>query len=99
MPAPPISAPPCSPRSASRRAREWIARARSIEPDDFLVLYNAAGAHAQLGDVDQAIALLEQALPSALQETRSWLRLDSDLDPLRGQPRFQALLRRIGARP
>ena len=83
----------------ARRAREWVGQALSIEPDDFLVLYNAACTHAQLGDFDAGVELLERALPSAFEETRSWLRLDSDLDPLRRHPRFQALLARLECEP
>mgnify|MGYP000140210763 CR=1 FL=1 len=85
--------------STSWRCARRSDRARSIEPDDFLVLYNAACSLAQLGDVEPAIAALEHALPSALEETRSWLRLDSDLDPLRGHPRFRALLARLAITP
>ena len=63
------------------------------------MLYNAACTYAQLGDIDSSIERLERALPSALEETKSWLRLDSDLDPLREHPRFQSLLHRIDAQP
>ena len=49
----------------SQRAREWVSQALSIEPDDFLVLYNAACTYAQLGDIDSSIERLELALPSA----------------------------------
>ena len=83
----------------TERAREWLSHALSIEPDDFLALYNAACTYAQLGDLDSAIELLERALPSALEETKAWLRQDSDLDPLREHPRFVELLRRIEAQP
>ena len=83
----------------TQRARDWVGHALSLEPDDFLVLYNAACTHAQLGDVDLAVELLERALPSAFEETKNWLHLDSDLDPLRKHPRFAALLRRIEAQP
>ena len=81
------------------RAREWLSRALAIEPDDYLALYNVACAHAQLGDVDKAIGVLERAMPSANEEMKAWLRNDSDLDPLREHPRFVELLRRIEAHP
>jgi adenylate cyclase len=81
----------------SERAREWLSLALAIEPDDFLTVYNVACGHAQLGDLDSAIELLERALPSALEDTKAWLRHDRDLDPLREHPRFVALLRRIEA--
>ena len=48
MRARPISVPPCSPRSARRSGRaSGSSHALSIEPDDFLVLYNAACTYAQ----------------------------------------------------
>lgn len=81
------------------RAREWVSHALSIEPDDFLVLYNASCTHAQLGDIDTAVELLDRALPSAFEETKSWLRLDSDLDPVREHPRFLSLLNRLAIDP
>lgn len=83
----------------TQRAREWVSRALAIEPDDFLVLYNVACAYAQLGELDAGVDVLERALPSAFEETKNWLRLDSDLDPLREHPRFQALLARLAIAP
>jgi len=65
------------------RAREWVDRALAIEPDDFLTQYNAACILANLGDIDQAIDLLESALPQAHSEIRGWVKHDADLDPLR----------------
>ena len=77
------------------RGREWINRALSMEPDDFLTQYNAACALANLGDIDPAIDLLERALPQAHSEIRGWVEHDTDLDPLRDSPRFQTLLESI----
>ena len=74
------------------RALEWISRALSMEPDDFLTQYNAACVYSRLGEIDQAIDLLERALPNAHSEIKGWVQHDSDLDPLRSHPRFQALL-------
>ena len=83
----------------TERAHEWLSRALAIEPDDLFTLYNVACGYTQLGSLDSAVELLERALPSALEETKAWLRHDSDLDPLREHPRFVALLRRIEAQP
>lgn len=79
------------------RAREWVDRALAIEPDDFLTQYNAACTLANLGDIDQAIDLLESALPQAHSEIRGWVKHDTDLDPLRDSARFRALLEALGA--
>jgi hypothetical protein len=40
---------------------------------------------------DQAIDCLERAVKNGFAQ-KGWIEHDSDLDPLRGNPRFQALL-------
>ena len=78
------------------RAREWLARAMAIDPDDVLTQYNVACVLAQLGDHDQAFDLLERLLPHANHETKSWIKHDSDFDALRALPRYQKVLELIG---
>ena len=74
------------------RARDWASLALSLDPDDLLTQYNTACAHALIGEVETAIALLERTVPRirGRLQTRAWH--DSDLDSLRSHPRFQALL-------
>lgn len=74
------------------RALEWVSRALSMEPDDFLTQYNAACVYALLGEAEQAIDLLERALPHCPNEIRAWVQNDNELDSLRSNPRFQALI-------
>ena len=62
------------------RARAWLSRAMAIDPDDILTQYNVACAHSRLGDFELAFALLERLLPHANHETKSWVKVDSDLD-------------------
>ena len=83
----------------TERAREWLALALTIEPDDYFTLYNVACGYAHLGDLDSAIELLERSMPSANEERKAWLRHDSDLDPLREHPRFMSLLRHLNVEP
>jgi adenylate cyclase len=78
------------------RAREWLARAMAIDPDDVLTQYNVACVLAQLGDHDQAFDLLERLLPHANHETKSWIKHDSDFDQLRALPRYKKVLELIG---
>jgi adenylate cyclase len=77
------------------RAREWIADALMIAPDDPVTLYNVACNYAQLGEVDQAMEVLERWRPRANPRTKEWIRSDSDFDPLRNDPRFQTFLDRL----
>jgi adenylate cyclase len=78
------------------RAKEWAARALAIDPDDLLTQYNVACFHAQLGEIEQALSLLERLLPQANRETVEWVKHDSDLDPIRTHPRYQNVLKLIG---
>jgi hypothetical protein len=40
------------------QGREWLAQALTIEPEDFITLYDVASGFAALGEHEQAIALL-----------------------------------------
>jgi len=77
------------------RAREWLSRALAIDPDDILTQYNVACVHSMLGDTEPAFDLLERLLPLANQETKSWVKVDTDLEALRPLPRYQKLLELI----
>jgi len=76
------------------RGLEWARRAFAIDPEDPGVLYNVACAYALLGQTEDALSCLEKAVQNGFGH-REWLENDSDLDPLRGDPRFQALLSRL----
>ena len=76
------------------RALEWAERARSAAPDEPMVLYNVACTCAVLGETDRALDLLENAIRLGWGD-RAWLESDSDLDKLRGEPRFKALLQKV----
>ncbi len=77
----------------TQRALEWAARALAIGPDEPITLYNVACAYALLGQTEQALECLENAVKHGYAH-REWLEHDSDLASLRGHPRFQALLPR-----
>jgi adenylate cyclase len=47
-----------------------------------------------LGETDKAIDCLEKSITSGMGQ-KEWIEHDSDLDSLRGHPRFQALLDRL----
>jgi non-specific serine/threonine protein kinase len=78
------------------RAFEWAARVLESGTDDALILYNTACFYSLAGRIDEAIASLERAYGEGDREA-DWWRQDSDLDPVRDDPRFQALLAKMDA--
>ena len=75
-------------------ALAWSQRAREVAADDPSVLYNIACALVRAGDPDQALDTLAQAVGMGFGQ-RTWFENDSDLDALRGTPRFAALVERL----
>jgi adenylate cyclase len=80
------------------RAREWVARALALEPDNPITHYNAACSYALLGDIDKAFELLESGTAMGGPEWHRWVEHDSMLDPLRHDPRYPTLLETIRKR-
>ncbi len=69
----------------------WAERALELEPDEPMVLYNVGCIYSLAGETDKALDCLEKSVRGGLAYV-DWLRQDSNLDPLRDHPRFQALL-------
>jgi adenylate cyclase len=78
------------PKQALERAR----RALAIDPEDAAVLYNVACVHALAGSSEQALDHLDKAIQNGFGH-RDWLENDSELDSIREESRFQALLRKL----
>ena len=88
----------------SDRAREWIDRAMLIDPDNITMKYNfACVLAAYVGDREEALRLLARTLHSWGETQLKWAEADPDLDCLRDDPRFQAMLTdaktRLGMEP
>lgn len=66
-----------------------------VRESAFVPAFNLALVHLGLGEHDQALDFLEEAH----RERSSWmisLGVEPVLDPLRGEPRFQRLVERVG---
>ncbi len=71
----------------------WAERALEIDPEDAGVRYNVACLYAVDEQVDRAITCLEEAIEQGFWR-RDWIERDPDLDSLRDDPRFQAIMRK-----
>jgi len=76
------------------RGLEWSRRARQIEPDDPMLLYNLACNHALAGAPEEALDCLERAVEQGF-AFRGWIEHDSNLAGLRSRPRYLALMERL----
>jgi non-specific serine/threonine protein kinase len=77
-----------------RGALDWGERSLQIAPDEPMVLYNVACIHTLAGEPDRALELLGRAIDEGFGH-KAWIEHDSDLESLRDDPAFQALLARL----
>ncbi len=81
------------------RAREWAERAVLVDPDNLSMRYNFACALAAFGgDKDGALRQLERSLGTAGAFHIMMTEADPDLDSLRDDPRFKAIIARAKKR-
>ena len=66
----------------------------AADPHDPSTLYNVACLYSSAGRKTEALDYLKRALDAGFAQ-REWIENDSDLDPLRQEPRFKALLDRL----
>ena len=76
------------------KSRDFAARAVKARPDAFATFYNVACAYAVLGDVDDALKMLDKAVQHG-RGNLEWIGHDPDFDRLRSDPRFEAIVNRI----
>ena len=63
--------------------------------DEYVSAAYVATLHIGLGEVDEAFAALAEA-EAQHSYTVAWWKTDPDLDPVRSDPRFTALLQKVG---
>jgi adenylate cyclase len=80
------------------RAKEWAERARLLDPDNLNMLYNIACAMITLGEVDTALELLAPGFEKLGEHAVNYAKADRDLDPIRDDPRFKAMMAAAEAR-
>ena len=72
-------------------AIEWMDTALRNSPRNSALTYNAASFYAMTGDTDKSLDYLQQAADSGCLNL-SWMARDSDLDPVRDNPRFKEII-------
>jgi serine/threonine protein kinase/Flp pilus assembly protein TadD len=78
----------------TEHALDWAKRSLEIDPEDPQLLYNVACVYAIEGKKEDALQCLEEAIDKGYGH-REWIEHDSDLNSLRSDARFKALLERV----
>jgi len=73
-------------------AQRWMNASVERAPMDSIVQYNAACFYAMAGEVEKSLDCLENCHLKVGNLNREWLEHDSDLDNVRGHPRFAKIL-------
>src|SRR6266849_1992464 len=73
------------------KSYDWARRALAIDPEETSILYNVACVYALLGRSEDALSCLGKVMEHGT-FYKNWAAKDSDLDSLRSDPRFHALL-------
>ncbi len=79
----------------SKKALQLVDESLHNKLDDPVAHYEIAVALARLGQRDRAFASLNTAVEQRLTRT-AWIKTDPEMDPLRDDPRFAALLTKMG---
>lgn len=74
-----------------RRAIALYEEVLAASPDDATALYNTACGHSLLGNAPEALAFLERAVAAGFTDF-AHIRVDTDLDAIRAEPGYVALL-------
>jgi len=88
----------CAAAGKRTEALKGISQLKELSKQRYVSPYLMAQIHAALGDIDQACAWLEKAYEERSGEL-CMLKVDPRNDPLRSEPRFQDLLRRMNFPP
>ena len=83
----------------SDRALDWMERALLVDPDNLSMRYNFACALAAfMGEKEQALRHLERSLANASAFHLALVEADPDLETLREEPRYKAMINKAKKR-
>ena len=82
-------------RTGKEEAREILRELRLSSKQRYVAIYNLALIHIGRGENETAMDLLEESYEQRDGYNIAYIKIDSYLDPLRGQPRFEVLVQKV----
>jgi hypothetical protein len=76
-------------------AGKILDRLKELSKDRYVSAYSFALIYLGLGDKEEALGWLEKSYQDRAGSDIGYIRIDPLLDPLRGEPRFEALAEKI----
>ena len=76
-------------------AEKILNQLKELSKQRYVAAYSFALTYLGLGNVEEALRWLDQAYQNRAGNDIGWIRVDPLLDPLRGDPRFEALAEKI----
>src|SRR5262245_3488437 len=76
-------------------AQQALAELDKVHPDRQGLAYDRALVYLAIGNKEEALRGLEQSYAARDGTNLSWINVEPILDPLRGEPRFEALVRKV----
>jgi len=76
-------------------ALKILEQLKDLSKQRYVSAYSFAVVYLALGDKEEALRWLEQSYQDRAGSDVGWIRVDSLVDPLRGDPRFEALAEKI----
>ena len=67
-------------------------RGRLLDPDNTILHFNFVCAYVSLNEFEMALDLLSEVIDKASPGWLIWLEKDTDLDPIRDEPRFKEIV-------
>jgi adenylate cyclase len=80
------------------RALEWAERAQLLDPENTNMHHNLACSMVKIGHTARAFELLAKTFERVQPDGLRWMELDTELDPIRDDPRFRSMLAAAKAR-
>ena len=81
-------------RGEYEKAIEQYQRGLEIEPKNSLIYYNLACSYSRMKKIEPALDALEKSVEYGYRDGQ-WMQKDADLDNLRDQPRYKAIVQKL----